>query len=452
MREKISVSLRGIVKPSPVREDSFVIEAIDYTPGTIRYLYPDRKWNDIYEGPCMVHEIYPDPTHQFGFCVGEMIPYEMPAEEEVQKVLDRVAHAFPQFKFSIVHYHGTRYGDLAAIVVNQKELVQVIGTIPAKYNFGTPVEIRDPDEFDWTNLHCDEEIHNHAPQPSCGPLTSRLNEFHILSSPIYLPCWKKSNGEIALLNRYRNQYEFYEFMVDPTVSMPADCNGVFEVAAIRYLNSYQAAVSGQMRYQQSVTKSNIDPILEWYRNQLANRIPYAALADITANGKAYTAILQVYDEYDGSKSYDLAALYYELGDSVISPPNWEWPTGYDSMESFHYINIDESGIHLSDAPSKAAQALTSLVYCELRVLDDHVRCGDSTSYPEAIRRAIVLNAIRCEKVLKHILVITPYPSEMLQHLSEEDILACIDYINRVNSEANARIRNQIKKGKIKLAN
>ena len=338
---------------------------------------------------------------------------------------------------------------MAAIVVNQKELVQAIGVIPAKYNFGTSVEIRDADEFDWTDLHCDEEIHNHAPQPSCGPLTSTLNEFHILFSPIYLTWRKKLNGKMVLWNFHRNQWEF---MVDPTVSMPADYNGVFEVAAMRYLNSHQAVVSGQMRYQQSVTKSKIDTILEDYQNRLANRIPYAALADITANGKAYTAILQVYDEYDGSKSYDLAALYYELGDSIVSPPNEEWPTGYDSMESFHYINIDESGIHLSDAPSKAAQALTSLVYCELSVLDDHVRCGDSTSYPEAIQRAIALNAICCEKVLKHILVITPYPSEMLQHLSEEDILACVDYINRVNSEANSRIRNQIKKGKIKLAN
>ena len=255
---------------------------------------------------------------------------------------------------------------------------------------------------------------------------------------------------MALWNRYRDQYEF---MVDPTVSMPADCNGVFEVAAMRYLNSHQAVVSGQMRYQQSVTKSNIDTILEEYRTRLANRIPYAALADITANGKAYTAILQVYDEYDGSKSYDLTALYYELGDSIISPPNEEWPSGYDSMESFHYINLDESGIHLSDTPSKAAQALASLVYCRFSIVDGHVPQADFTSsYPVAIQRAVTFNAILCEKVLNRIPIITPYPSKMLQHLSEEDILTCVNYINRVNTEAEIRILNQIKKGKIKVIN
>ena len=191
MREKITISIRGRVEPSPVREGSFIIEPIDHLPGTFLHLYPDRAWKNVYRGLCIIHTIYPDQTHQLGFCVGEMIPYEMPPEELVQKQLDRFVYAFPKLEFSIIHYHGTRYGDYAAIVANQNELVKVIGTIPAEYHL-PPINLRNPDEFDWSNLHCDEETHNSIPQPTCGPLTARLNEFRILSSPIYLTCRKKN--------------------------------------------------------------------------------------------------------------------------------------------------------------------------------------------------------------------------------------------------------------------
>ena len=393
--------------------------------------YPEKSWESIGQGPCLVTELR--DYGYYCFAIGQMVKFQQPSDDYIQTYLDRMNAIFQGIEFHSIPITNTINGDYTIIAEGPKNtVVEVFGVDDGKVKslLTEGIDFRMGAEQNQVSL-------------TFKPSATDLRMFDILSKPMPAMAYPDPKG---LIIRVARDFKRYFPNRDYNPELVA---GPCSIMAVKDQGNYSFVIAKNAPYD----PVDMDDLFKHVHMNLMAEQHWLSYAIGTGTNPIIGEIGLVY-QITNENTTIIEAFGYR-NDARFHIPIRHLPHPLETSP-LQYLSISGKGKGWELHTSRTNGALLNLdtatrFQYDIATFKSVVSSKIYSDVVERARSTGILDVRRLQNSFD-VMVIRWNNNipKLLSKWKAADIAALADTINKVNTSANQQVAGMIKKGKIKI--